>query len=180
MLVASSYQRLYDGLTTRERARGQFAQTASPKRCKNASVVAKRNRPSAPANSSTSLRSRSFTTSPRLSASKSRSISAWLIGCLNAMQASTSSVDVVRPEIAEASSDTQVTEGRAGVEAGVDFAERRRRSDPRFNWIGSRSLAPPKRGLATSDPQRCRRQCQSGRLFQLAGRDTDAPPLTTV
>jgi hypothetical protein len=30
---------------------------ASPKRCKNASVVAKRNRPSAPANSSTSLRS---------------------------------------------------------------------------------------------------------------------------
>jgi hypothetical protein len=50
-----------------------------------ASVVAKRRRPSAPANSSTSLRSRSFTTSPRLSASKSRSISAWLIGCLKAM-----------------------------------------------------------------------------------------------
>jgi hypothetical protein len=32
---------------------------ASPKRCKNASVVAKRSRPSAPANSSTSLNSRS-------------------------------------------------------------------------------------------------------------------------
>ena len=54
--------------------------------------MAKRNRPSAPANSSTSLRSRSFTTSPRLSASKSWSISAWLIGCLKAMQASTSRV----------------------------------------------------------------------------------------
>ena len=37
---------------------------ASPKRCKNASVIAKRRRPSAPADSSTSLRSRSFTTSP--------------------------------------------------------------------------------------------------------------------
>ena len=67
----------------------------SAKRCKNASVVAKRNRPSAPANSSTSLRSRSFTTSPRLSASKSWSISAWLIGCLKAMQASTSRAPVV-------------------------------------------------------------------------------------
>src|SRR4029077_174961 len=42
----------------------------------------KRRRPSVPANSSTSLRSRSFTTSPRLSASKSRSIFAWLMGCL--------------------------------------------------------------------------------------------------
>lgn len=52
---------------------------ASPKRCKNSAVVAKRRRPSAPANSSTSFRSRSLTTSPRLSASKSRSISAdWL------------------------------------------------------------------------------------------------------
>ena len=38
--------------------------------------------------------------SPRLSASKSRSISAWLIGCLKAMQASTSSVAVVSPEFA--------------------------------------------------------------------------------
>jgi hypothetical protein len=65
------------------------ANLASPKRCKNASVVAKRNRPSEPVNSSTSLRSRSFTTSPRLSASKSLSISAWLIGCLKAMHAST-------------------------------------------------------------------------------------------
>jgi hypothetical protein len=51
-----------------------------PKRCKNAFVVAKRKRPSLPANSSTSLRSRSATTSPRLSASNRRSISAWLKG----------------------------------------------------------------------------------------------------
>jgi hypothetical protein len=35
----------------------------------------------------------------RLSASKRRSISAWLIGCLKVMQASTSSVAVVRPEL---------------------------------------------------------------------------------
>jgi hypothetical protein len=45
--------------------------------------------PSVPADSSTSLISRSFTTSPRLSAPKSRPISAWLIGCLKAVHANT-------------------------------------------------------------------------------------------
>jgi hypothetical protein len=83
-----------DGLAETEAAVNS-CKLASPKRCKNASVVAKRSRPSAPANSSKSFRSLSLTTSPRLSASKSRSISAWLIGCLKAMQASTSRLAVV-------------------------------------------------------------------------------------
>jgi hypothetical protein len=68
------------GLAKKEAA-ANSCKLARPKRCKKVCVVAKRRRPSLLANSSTSLRSRSVTTRPRLSASKRWSISAWLIGC---------------------------------------------------------------------------------------------------
>jgi hypothetical protein len=87
------------GLAKKEAA-ANSRKLARPKRCKKVCVVAKRRRPSLLANSSTSLRSRSVTTRPRLSASKRWSISPWLIGCLKAMQASTSSVAIVSPEFA--------------------------------------------------------------------------------
>src|SRR5882724_6030367 len=62
------------GLAKKEAA-ANSCKLARPKRCKKVCVVAKRRRPSVPANSSTSLRSRSVTTRPRLSASKRWSIS---------------------------------------------------------------------------------------------------------
>ncbi len=48
------------GLAKKEAA-ANFCKLARPKRCKKVCVVAKRRRPSVPANSSTSLRSRSVT-----------------------------------------------------------------------------------------------------------------------
>ena len=62
------------GLAKKEAA-ANSCKLGRPKRYKKVCVVAKRRRPSVPANSSTSLRSRSVTTRPRLSASKRWSIS---------------------------------------------------------------------------------------------------------
>jgi hypothetical protein len=84
------------GGLSKQEAAANSCKLGRPKRCKKVYVVAKRRRPSAPTNSSTSLRSRSVTTSPRLSASKRCSISDWLIGCLKTMQASTSSFALAR------------------------------------------------------------------------------------
>ena len=79
---------------TLEEAAVKSSKLPNPKRSKT-SVVAKRNRSSS-RELLHSLRSRIVTNRPRLSDSKRRSISTWAIGCLKAMQASTSSVAPVR------------------------------------------------------------------------------------
>ena len=84
-LSLRSNQRLWRGVLSgsgRERGRGQFHQARQSEALKNASVVVKRRGPSDPANSFTSLRSRSLTTRPRLSASKeviNLRLASWLL-----------------------------------------------------------------------------------------------------
>jgi hypothetical protein len=96
MLAAPSYQRPYDTLTIREGVCGQFAQA----RQSEALQERLRRRKTQPTVGASEFLHKfeipKFHNEPSLVASKSRSISAWLIGCLKAMQASTSSAVDVR------------------------------------------------------------------------------------
>ena len=96
-LVASSHQRFYDALTTRERSRGQFSKTREAEALQERLGRRERRRPSAPANSY-KLEISELHDKPALVGIEETLDFRRLIGCLKAMQASTSSAEVVRAE----------------------------------------------------------------------------------
>ena len=102
-LVASSHQRFYDALTTRERSRGQFSKTREVEALQERLGCREAQAAVCTGKFLYKLELSELHDKPALVGIEETSISAWLIGCLKAMQASTSSAEVVRPEIPFAS-----------------------------------------------------------------------------